>query len=174
MARQLVQILLSKIDEQIERLQHLITVLPADRLDWEPPSTKMFPAGKLLGHILECLAGFCAVLLAAKGDPLRHFLTLRELPVNHSCTGDEARLRIDAYRNAIHEGFGLLTDQDLGTRVPTVFVPDGEALLTLLLGNVEHLVNHKFQLFAYLKMMGVAVTSRDLYQFRGEPLCAGP
>ncbi len=174
MLRQLVEIILTKIDEQVDRLQHLIALLPSGRLDWEPPSVRMFSAGTLLGHILECLAGFCAVLLAAKPDPLKHFLELRRLPVNHSCSHDEARFRIDTYRDAIHEGFALLHDQDLGTLVPTVFVPEGEALLTLLLGNLEHLVNHKYQLFVYLKMMGIDVAARDLYRFRGEPPFAAP
>jgi len=48
----------------------------------------------------------------------------------------------------------------------TVFVKEGETLLTLLLGNLEHLINHKHQLFTYLKLLGVAVTSQDLYHFR--------
>jgi hypothetical protein len=46
-------------------------------------------------------------------------------------------------------------------------VPEGEALLTLLLGNLEHFINHKYQLFAHLKMLGVPLGSRDLYVFRG-------
>jgi len=61
----------------------------------------------------------------------------------------------------------LLEDPDLSQKVPTVFVKQGESLLTLLLGNLEHLVNHKHQLFTYLKLMGVDVTSHNLYQFRG-------
>jgi hypothetical protein len=61
-----------------------------------------------------------------------------------------------------------LQDSDLGKRVPTVFVPDGEPLLTLLLGNLEHLINHKHQLFTYVKQMGIEVSTRDLYRFRGE------
>jgi hypothetical protein len=35
-----------------------------------------------------------------------------------------------------------------------VFVPQGEPLLTLLLGNLEHFINHKYQLFSYLKGKG--------------------
>ena len=61
----------------------------------------------------------------------------------------------------------LLQDADLSRQVPTVFVKQGESLLTLLLGNLEHLVNHKHQLFTYLKLLGVGVTSQDLYRFRG-------
>jgi hypothetical protein len=51
--------------------------------------------------------------------------------------------------------------------VPTVFVPGGEALMTILLGNLEHLINHKYQLFFYLKMLGVPVGTGDLYRLRG-------
>jgi hypothetical protein len=34
------------------------------------------------------------------------------------------------------------------------------------LWNPEHLINHKHQLFTYLKILGIGVTSRDLYRFR--------
>jgi hypothetical protein len=45
--------------------------------------------------------------------------------------------------------------------------PEGEALLTLLLGNLERFINHTYQLFAYLKMLGVPLGTRDLYVWRG-------
>jgi hypothetical protein len=47
-----------------------------------------------------------------------------------------------------------------------VFVAEGESVLTLLLGNLEHLINHKHQLFMYLKLAGVKVGTPDLDQFR--------
>jgi len=56
-----------------------------------------------------------------------------------------------------------------GIRVlPTVFTT-GESVATLLLGNLEHLINHKYQLFMYLKLLSVPVTTRDIYHFRGAP-----
>jgi len=36
--------------------------------------------------------------------------------------------------------------------------------MTILLGNLEHFINHKYQLFFYLKLLGVRVTTRDLYR----------
>jgi hypothetical protein len=121
----------------------------------------------LLGHLLDCAAGFCAVLAAADPQRLTHFAQLRDLPVNRPCSPTEAVRRIAIYRVHIEEAFALLSDEDLGRRLPTVFVKEGEPLLTLLLGNLEHLINHKHQLFTYLKLLGVGVSSRDLYHFRG-------
>jgi hypothetical protein len=40
------------------------------------------------------------------------------------------------------------------------------ALLTLLLGNLEHLISHKYQLLTYLKLAGVTVGTPDIYRFR--------
>jgi len=167
MEKHLCAAVLSKIDEQIERTDHLAALVPESAVDWAPPIPRAFTVGVLLGHHLECLAGFCAVLFAVRPVPLGHFQDLRRLPVNHRCPPFEARQRIAVYRARIGEGFALLEDADLGKAVPTVFVREGELLLTLLLGNLEHLINHKHQLFTYLKLMGVEIGTRDLYRFRG-------
>jgi hypothetical protein len=149
----------AKIDEQIERTIHLIGLLPEH--------AGASPVGELLGHLLDCMAGFCAVLYRAHPEELAHFESLRSLPVNQVCTPEAACRGIATYRAHIHQGFDLLSDSDLGVRLQTIFVPEGETVLTLLLGNLEHLINHKHQLFTYLKLMGVAVGTPDLYQFRG-------
>ena len=160
--------LLAKIHEQIDRTSHLISALPEDRLPWTPPVAGAWSAGLLVGHLLECLAGFCAVLMAFQPERLAHFAELRNASMNHDCSASEARTRIPVYRAHIDQGFALMKDSDLGRKIPTAFVPQGEPLLTLLLGNLEHLINHKHQLFLYLRLMGVPVNSRDLYCFRGE------
>jgi uncharacterized damage-inducible protein DinB len=148
--------LLDKIGEQIERTRHLIGLVPAERLDWRPQPGDWTTAD-LLGHLLDCISGFCAVLAAAEPERLAHFAKLREFPAT-----------IEVFHAHIEEGFELLTDADLARRVPTVFVAQGELVLTLLLGNLEHLINHKHQLFNYLKQMGVPVATPDLYRFRGK------
>jgi hypothetical protein len=158
--------ILTKIHEQIERTEHLAAMLPAEHLEWTPAVPNSWPAAKVLGHLLECLAGFCAVLAAVNPERLAYFNRLRELKVNHACAASEVCERLAVYRLHIDEGFGLLSDEDLHRIVPTVFVETGETILTLLLGNLEHLINHKHQLFSYLKLMGVEVSTRDLYCFR--------
>jgi hypothetical protein len=160
-------LLLDKVREQVERTQHLLGLIPRDRQSWRPG----FPGltvGDLLGHILECLAGFCAALYQANPERLAHFLELKALPVNHSCGVEEARGRISSYLGHIEEGFSLVSDEQMSRVVPTLFVPEGEALFTILLGNLEHLTNHKYQLFVYLKMLEVPVATPDLYRLRGQ------
>lgn len=165
--RRLCTALLAKIEEQIERTQHLIQLVPAGGEEWRPGEITNWPLGVLLGHLLESLAGFCAVLRGMEPERLAHLSELRREPVNHFCFCSEAADRIPVYQARIAEGFAFLNDARLGTPVPTIFVADGEPVLTLLLGNLEHLINHKHQLFTYLKQMGVAVTTRDLYRIRG-------
>ena len=146
--------LLEKIREQIERTSHLVALVPEARQDWTP-SPGAWTTRELIGHLLDCISGFCAVLAAAEPERLAHFAKLRQLPGT-----------IELYRTHIDEGFALLLDADLARRVPTVFVPQGEPMLTLFLGNLEHLINHKHQLFTYLKQMEVPVATPDLYRFR--------
>ena len=146
--------LLEKILEQIERTAHLSALVPDARQDWMP-SPGAWSTRELVGHLLDCISGFCAVLAAAEPERLAHFVKLREMPGT-----------IEIYRSHIEEGFALLTDADLARRVPTVFVAQGEPVLTLFLGNLEHLINHKHQLFTYLKQMGMPVATPDLYRFR--------
>jgi hypothetical protein len=159
------QALWRKLEEQIELAQRLIKRIPADKLSWQPlPSA--FRVDELLGHLLECLAGFCAALYALRPHELAHFAALRQLPVNHSCTIDEAEIRISQYHRHLEEGFALLSDEELVRQLPTLFVKEGEAAMTILLGNLEHFINHKYQLFFYLKLLGISVASDDLYRFK--------
>lgn len=157
--------LLGKIREQVELVDGLIRKLPEDQLGSTPPAGG-WTTGRLLGHLLDCLAGMCAVLYAAHPEALEHFGQLRGLPVNHCCGREEARARVRQYGDRIAEGFAVLTDADLARSIPTVFVPAGEPLLSLILGNLEHITNHKHELFTRLKLSGVPAGTPDLYRFR--------
>jgi hypothetical protein len=168
MPQPLCSALLGKIHEQIERADHLMSLLPGVRPEWTPAIPGARPLGWLLAHMQDCLAGFCAVLYAARPEDLAHFSKLRDQGIPASCGIAEARARMAVYRDRIDEGFGVLADEDLRRRLATVFVLEGEMVMTLLLGNLEHLVSHKYQLFVYVRMAGVEAGTRDLYQFRNQ------
>lgn len=170
--RSIVESLEEKVLELIERTDHLVALVSADSLHWAPttvsPSTSAINVGQLLGHLLDCVAGFCACFQSVFPQELRRFEGIRQVAVNHSCEPLETRRCIAAYREQLVAGFALCNDLHLAQRIPTVFVPSGETLMTLLLGNLEHVVNHKYQLFMYLKLQGAEVSTRDLYRFRAE------
>jgi uncharacterized damage-inducible protein DinB len=166
--RAILEAVQAKVFETIERTRHLVLLVPRDRLTWRPDlpaGTPSMDLGHVLGHLLDCLAGFCAVFQRAFADQFAELESLRRF-VNQSCAPEEAATRIDIFSRHIEQGFQCGTDGDLSRAVPTVFVPQGEPLLTLLLGNLEHLLNHKYQLFVYLKLAGVPVSSQDLYRFQ--------
>jgi len=162
---QLVGLILSKLEEQIDRAYHLLSLIPPDKFEWRPVPDSLRVCD-LLGHLLDCLAGFCATLYAIDPRRLAHFDKLRNLTVNHACAIEEASERIGDYASNIREGFSVISDDDLARRIPTVFAPEGEAVITILLDNLEHLINHKHQLFFYLKLLGVSVCTGDLYKLR--------
>jgi diphthine-ammonia ligase len=153
----LARVIAEKIEEQVERTEHLLSLVPPERFGWGPGwSTPAFQLSELRTHLHGTLSGFCAVLYAAFPDRLGHLQELRDSGAS-----------LETLWLGIEEGMRLVRDQDLSRMITTVFVPKGEPLLTLLLGNLEHFINHKHQLFDYLKMLGVNVRTEDLYRLRG-------
>src|SRR5260370_12190216 len=71
----------AKIHEQIERTEHLISLVPEGRTDWAPAIPGAWPVGILVRNLLDCLAGFSAVLYSVAPAQLVGLLDLRELPV---------------------------------------------------------------------------------------------
>ncbi len=161
----LAALILEKLCQQVELTDRLVSLVPEERLEWRPVADS-FRVCDLLGHLLESLAGFAAVLYALYPDRLAHLLALRDREVNHCCQAEEARAAMSDYLEHIEQGFAHLSDEDLSRRLPTVFAPEGEACLTLLLNNLEHFINHKHQLFFYLKLLAVPVATPDLYRIR--------
>ncbi len=169
--RAIVDSLCDKVFETIERSEHLVSLVPASRLAWHPELPAGVPQGNdlghLLGHLLDCLSGFCAAFHAAFPTELADFLELRSISADQFSPPEEARGKSKLYAGHIERGFRICTDEDLPRKIQTVFVPEGETLMTILLGNLEHLINHQYQLFFYLKLAGLPVTSRDIYALRG-------
>lgn len=162
-------LLLQKVLEQAERVQHLLTLAPEEG-SWRPVPVQGRPLmtlGELTFHFGECLAGFCAALYAAAPDRLAHFQRLREWTTSPADRLEEVRLRLTEYVRHVEEGFQLLEDSNLTRKLPTLFAPEGQPLFTILLANLEHLIHHKHQLFVYLRLRGVDVGTADLYRLPG-------
>ena len=160
--------LFAKIAEQIDHADRLLSLLPPAATGWRPPVPRdtraLWSVGELAPHLLECMTGFLAVLLRLRPGDLAGLERYRGLPTPESIPALRDRMR--TLRGEIESAFALLGLADLSVTVPTVFVPAGEPALTLLLGNLEHLINHKHQLFLYLRLMGIPAATSDLYRLR--------
>ncbi len=171
-ASSVIQSFHEKIRAHIRGLRQLLDHVPGEHLAWQPEprgdGRPFVRLDELLGHHLECLAGFCAVLQRARPERLSHFSLLEKRPRNHRCSLEEARQEISVYQRYIDEGFGLLTDDDLRRELPTVLQVEPRSVSLLLLDNLEHLSNHKYQLFFYLRLLGVPVGTPELYGLTNE------
>src|SRR5208337_812201 len=94
----------AKFDHVIERIDHLIGLVPRDKLDWVPPQTNGFSFTVLLGHLMDCLAGITATQYAAKSDELGRFLELRRFAANQQVNQTEAQTRLRTFQQSIKEG----------------------------------------------------------------------
>lgn len=154
-------LLAARILEDAELIGELLALVPEDRDTWQPD----WPAGavgdppfsmpRLAAHLAESLAGVCACLHRLYPAELAHFAGLRQPVAAFSELVAAAR-----------EGFALLIDADLTRPLPTVFAPEGAPFLETLLINWKHLLHHGHQLFIYLKLVGVPVSTRHLYRLR--------
>jgi hypothetical protein len=92
--RVIVDLLAAKVEEAIERTSHLISLTPASLIAWRPviPDRELRASdlGHLLGHLLDCTAGFCACFHAAFPVEFADFRLLRTLQDNQFCTPEEA------------------------------------------------------------------------------------
>lgn len=168
--REITDSVMEKVAEAIERTMHLTSLVPENSLSWQPPvpvgPQTVSDFGHLLGHLLDCMGGFCAAFQKALSDNMGSLAELRSIKTEESHSSKEALRFMRLYGGHIRRGFTRCTDEDLSRRIPTRFTPQGQTLMTILLNNYEHLTNHKYQLFFYLKLAGVRVGSQDLYKFR--------
>ncbi|MBI1896664.1 MAG: DinB family protein [Acidobacteria bacterium] len=151
---------------QVDTARRLLMSVPKESGEWRPTaplgSRPLLSVHELARHLVDCVAGFCAVLYAVRPGALAHFLNLKSL-AETTGTALQAADNLEILRARIVEGFSLLDDRDLSAILPTVFRADGESVLTLLLKNFEHFAHHKAQLFLYLRLVGVEVDTADLY-----------
>jgi len=121
-----------KVFEAVERTEHLIALTPEEKVRWTPvvETSSAWPMslGDLLGHLVDCVAGFCAVFSAAFPEEFGNPSELCPLKANQVCEPQEAREGIARMRAPIARGFALCRDEDLARKIGTVFVAEGEMI----------------------------------------------
>lgn len=175
MANPLIQVLALKIDQDAALIEDMLILIPLGKQDWRPdwPATDNEPpynTTRLAAHLVESWAGLCACFHRLHPQTLAHFNVLKtQLSQHQNPTLAESLALLSTCRAHAAEGFALTTDAQLSQLIPTYFSPQGEALLSVLLQNSNHIKHHAYQLFLYLKLLGLPVSTRHLYHFESKP-----
>jgi uncharacterized damage-inducible protein DinB len=160
-----VQNYLTYFNEMVAPTEALFRMVPEDKLHWKP-TEKSFTAAQLMTHMGEALQAYAGGIASGNWG----FTSMRELFVRNRRTNeltvDDAvellRVNLEEFRRAI----GALTDEEFDRGEidsPQLGrVPRWRAAMLA----VEHHVNHKAELFMYLKSIGSQVNTGHLYSDR--------
>ena len=160
------------LEERLNRtyrvVDDLVDLLTEDDLDWKPATgSNWMTVGQLLEHLAGC-GGITFHYLADGKAATRPEGPAGELPLAGALPSvkslAEGRSRIAADRYAALAALAALSDDDLEDRpCPLWWDPREVSLGHRLSEMVDHLVQHKGQLFYYLKLMGRNVDTSLLW-----------
>jgi hypothetical protein len=172
--REIVKVLEAKAAEDMSLVESMLEMVPLGKDDFRPEwrssrGDAAFTILELAQHLVDASSGLCACFSRLHPLQLEHFTTLQDQIHNsEKLRIVTCRDWIAQCRSHIAEGFALCSDADLTRKIETYFSPQGEPLLETLLANWKHWNHHAYQLFLYLKLMGVPVGTEHLYRFRNE------
>jgi len=157
-----------RLDRTYRVVDDLVDLLATDDLDWKPATgSNWMTVGQLLEHLAGC-GGRTFRYLSDGKAATRTDESAGELPLADALPSvkslEEGRSRIAADRDAALAALAALSDEELEVRpCPLWWDPREVSLGQRLSEMVDHLVQHKGQLFYYLKLMGRRVDTSLLW-----------
>ncbi len=168
------ELLTSEIEATYPVADNLMAMVEGEDLKWKPATgDNWLTLGQLLRHISDACGGAFHGFIT--GDwglpegvepadmPMEDMLPPAEkFPTVESV--EEARQLLAKDRDLAVASLAKASDERLGSEpAPAPWDPSETPLGCRLLHMVEHLNNHKAQLFSYLKLMGKPVNTGHLY-----------
>jgi hypothetical protein len=140
----------------------LIGMVPADQLDWRP-GPKFMTLGQLICHLSLGVGDGVRLLNTGEWPTMEEMLTGMKQENLPSCGVEEALKKLEADKEILRAGLDDISEADFTGK--TVSVPWGfQGKFELLaLSFLEHFTNHKMQLFTYLKLLDLPVSTPTLY-----------
>jgi len=175
MSRILTDVLAARFDEDIALIEEMLAMVPAGKEDWRPDWPKSaggdpaFTVAQLASHFLMSWGGVNGCLQKLHPEKLKHLDAWKQqVGQNKNPKLAVSRGLLASARAHTKEGFALTSDADLARKIPTYFTPQGEVFLETLLTNGKHVNHHAYQLFVYLKLLGLPVGTQHLYRFKSK------
>ncbi|HSB80357.1 MAG TPA: DinB family protein [Candidatus Methylomirabilis sp.] len=140
----------------------LISLAPANKLDWKPAKGNYMSLGQLLHHLATCPGVFVAVVNNAF-PPAEAFQKFVEEDLKNTKTPEVAAREASRGWDESKAALQSVSDGDFQSKMVSVPWGPPMPLWRVSLGMADHWVNHKYQLFFYLKLLGLPVNSMTLY-----------
>ncbi len=147
----------------------LISMVPADKLEWRPKANFM-NFGQLVCHLAGGLGGDLRCLFTGEWpgmipEQMVEMMKLENLP---SCSAVEALEKLEKDKTVLRDFLDGVSDDEFALKaVSTPWGMQGK-MERMSIAFLEHFLNHKMQLFIYLKLLGLPVDTGMLYF--GEPM----
>jgi uncharacterized damage-inducible protein DinB len=149
-------------EQQLAPTEPLFLLVPPEQKDWKP-TEESFTAGQLMYHMAYALRFNANGILNNQWalPSLRHvFITNRRTP---SAGVEECAALYRENAKYFLDIFTAMTDEEFQTGELDTLQLGRAPKWKMSLFALEHHLNHKAELFMYLKLMGINVTSKDLY-----------
>ena len=142
--------------------ESMLKMVPADKLDWKPAPNFM-SLGQLICHLSDGVSGELRMALTNSWPKLEEISEAMKKGEMPSCSVQDALAKLEKDKTALREVLASVTEEDFASK--ELSVPWGwkSNMEKMALDFREHFVNHKMQLFAYLKLLGFPVNTETLY-----------
>ncbi len=140
--------------------EKMLNMVPADKLDWRPGPAFM-SMGQLICHLADGIGAELGMMLNNTWPPMGDIAEgLKNMPL---CNVQDALAKLEKDKSVLRDVLTGVTEEDFAGKI--VSVPWGwKAKMELMALNFrDHFVNHKMQLFTYLKLLGLPVNTETLY-----------
>jgi len=142
--------------------EKLIGMVPVDKIDWAPGPTFM-RTGQVLCHLSEGVGGGLEMLVTSKWPSMKEMEEAMKLEKLPSCSVQEALDKLKKDKEILRQVLDGLSEEDFANKVVTVPWGMTAKMERMTISFLEHFINHKMQLFTYLKLLGLPVNTETLY-----------
>lgn len=140
----------------------LISLTPASKLDWKPAPGNYMNLGQLLHHLSTCPGAFVAAVNNAF-PPAQAFQKFIQEDLQNTKTPETAGREVSRGWEEAKAALTGVSPADFQGRMVSVPWGPPMPLWRTCLAMAEHWGNHKYQLFFYLKLLGLPVNTMTLY-----------
>jgi hypothetical protein len=142
--------------------ESMLKMVPPDKLNWKPAPNFM-SLGQLICHLSDGIGTELRMAIENSWPKPEEMSGLPDLAKMPACDAQEALIRLEKDKTTLRDILAGVTEEEFANKI--VSVPWGwkSNLERMALDFREHFVNHKMQLFTYLKLLGLPVNTETLY-----------